>query len=160
MTRREKNGSTQPLHSALYCEITMWVSSGKNHRLVLRLKSNPETPGGSTCSRQLALERNIWVPSTEGRDSTGQEVTRRHQENGSSQQMNRIPTFDPPYSRCLYHLGQRAPPLRYVIYKILQCSCLENPMDRGAWRATVQGDKKESDPIQQLNNNSDDVNIA
>ena len=21
----------------------------------------------------------------------------------------------------------------------LQCSCLENPMDRGAWRATVQG---------------------
>ena len=21
----------------------------------------------------------------------------------------------------------------------LQCSCLENPMDRGAWQATVQG---------------------
>ena len=21
----------------------------------------------------------------------------------------------------------------------LQCSCLENPMDRGAWRATVHG---------------------
>ena len=21
----------------------------------------------------------------------------------------------------------------------LQCSCLENPMDRGAWRATVRG---------------------
>ena len=32
-------------------------------------------------------------------------------------------------------------------------------MDRGAWWATVQGDEKESDMIQQLNNNSDDVNI-
>ena len=27
----------------------------------------------------------------------------------------------------------------------LQCSCLENPMDRGAWRATVHGVAKESD---------------
>ena len=27
----------------------------------------------------------------------------------------------------------------------LQCSCLENPMDRGAWRAIVQGGHKESD---------------
>ena len=27
----------------------------------------------------------------------------------------------------------------------LQYSCLENPMDRGAWRATVQGVAKESD---------------
>ena len=26
----------------------------------------------------------------------------------------------------------------------LQCSCLGNPMDRGAWRATVQGAAKES----------------
>ena len=33
-------------------------------------------------------------------------------------------------------------------------------MDRGAWWATVQGDEKESDMIQQFNNNSDDVNIA
>ena len=24
----------------------------------------------------------------------------------------------------------------------LQCSCLKNPMDRGAWRATVPGDAK------------------
>ena len=24
----------------------------------------------------------------------------------------------------------------------LQCSCLENPMDRKAWRATVHGDTK------------------
>ena len=28
---------------------------------------------------------------------------------------------------------------------ILQCSCLENPMDRGAWWATVHGGCKESD---------------
>ena len=27
----------------------------------------------------------------------------------------------------------------------LQYSCLENPMDRGAWRATVQGVTKELD---------------
>ena len=32
-------------------------------------------------------------------------------------------------------------------------------MDRGPWWAIVQGDEKESDMIQQLNNNSDDVNI-
>ena len=35
-------------------------------------------------------------------------------------------------------------PLRY--------SCLGNPMDRGAWRATVQRDTKESDTTEQLNN--------
>ena len=28
----------------------------------------------------------------------------------------------------------------------LQYSCLENPMDRGAWWATVHGGHKESDP--------------
>ena len=28
---------------------------------------------------------------------------------------------------------------------LLQYSCLENPMDRGAWRATVHGVAKESD---------------
>ena len=27
----------------------------------------------------------------------------------------------------------------------LQCSCLENPMDRGAWQATVHGVTKKSD---------------
>ena len=27
----------------------------------------------------------------------------------------------------------------------IQYSCLENPMDRGAWRASVLGDCKESD---------------
>ena len=30
--------------------------------------------------------------------------------------------------------GGRGPPLR--------CSCLENPMDRGAWWATIQGHKE------------------
>ena len=34
----------------------------------------------------------------------------------------------------------------------LQYSCLENPMDRGAWRATVHGVAKESDMTEQLNN--------
>ena len=29
--------------------------------------------------------------------------------------------------------------------KALQYSCLENPIDRGAWRATVHGVTKESD---------------
>ena len=29
----------------------------------------------------------------------------------------------------------------------LQYSCLENPLDRGAWRATVHGVAKESDRI-------------
>ena len=33
----------------------------------------------------------------------------------------------------------------------LQYSCLGNPTDRGAWRATVHGLKKELDMTQQLN---------
>ena len=36
----------------------------------------------------------------------------------------------------------------------LQYSCLGNPMDRGAWRATVHGFVKELDTTEQLNNNS------
>ena len=32
----------------------------------------------------------------------------------------------------------------------LQYSCLENCMDRGAWRATVRGVTKESDTIERL----------
>ena len=32
-----------------------------------------------------------------------------------------------------------------------QYSCLRNPMDRGAWRATVHGVAKESDRTEQLN---------
>ena len=32
----------------------------------------------------------------------------------------------------------------------LQYSCLEQPMDRGAWRATVRGSSKESDTTEQL----------
>ena len=34
----------------------------------------------------------------------------------------------------------------------LQYSCLENPMDRGAWRATVHGVTKELGMTEQLNN--------
>ena len=36
---------------------------------------------------------------------------------------------------------------------LVQYSCLENPMDRGAWRATVHGVAKESDMTYLLNNN-------
>ena len=36
----------------------------------------------------------------------------------------------------------------------LQYSCLGNPMDRGAWWATVHGVTKESDMTEQLNNNN------
>ena len=36
----------------------------------------------------------------------------------------------------------------------LQHSCLENPMDRGVWWATVHGVTKESDMTEQLNNNN------
>ena len=32
----------------------------------------------------------------------------------------------------------------------LQYSCLENPMDRGAWRATVHGVAKNQDTTEQL----------
>ena len=36
--------------------------------------------------------------------------------------------------------------------KPLRYSCLENPMDRGAWRATVHGDTRELDTTEWLNN--------
>ena len=36
----------------------------------------------------------------------------------------------------------------------LQYSCLGNPMERGAWQATVHGVTKESDMALWLNNNS------
>ena len=36
----------------------------------------------------------------------------------------------------------------------LQYSCLESPMDRGAWRATVHGVAKESDTTEQPNNSN------
>ena len=35
-----------------------------------------------------------------------------------------------------------------------QYSCLENPMDRGAWRAAVHGVAQESDKTEQLNNSN------
>ena len=38
--------------------------------------------------------------------------------------------------------------------KALQYSCLGNPVDRGAWQATVHGVPKESDTTERLNNNN------
>ena len=35
-----------------------------------------------------------------------------------------------------------------------QYSCWDNPMDRGAWQATVRGVSKELEATQPLNNNS------
>ena len=35
----------------------------------------------------------------------------------------------------------------------LQYSCLENPMDRGAWRATIHRVAKRQDMIERVNNN-------
>ena len=40
---------------------------------------------------------------------------------------------------------------------LLQYSCLENPMDRGACQVTVHGVAKESDMTQRLNNNNKDA---
>ena len=39
----------------------------------------------------------------------------------------------------------------------LQYSCLENPMDRGVWWATVHKVIKESDMTEQLNNNKKEI---
>ena len=36
----------------------------------------------------------------------------------------------------------------------LQYSCLENPMDRGAWRATVRGITKSQTGLKQLNSHT------
>ena len=42
----------------------------------------------------------------------------------------------------------------------LQYSCLENPMDLGAWQATIHGVAKEPDMTEQLNNNSSRKTLA
>ena len=42
----------------------------------------------------------------------------------------------------------------------LQDSCLGNPVDRGAWQATVCGVAKESDTTEQLNNTKDWLRIS
>ena len=40
----------------------------------------------------------------------------------------------------------------------LQYSCLENPMDRGAWRATVHGVTKRQTPLRRLSTHTRGVN--
>ena len=41
---------------------------------------------------------------------------------------------------------------------LLQCSCLENPMDRGAWRATVHRVTKSQTRLKQLNMDARTIN--
>ena len=42
----------------------------------------------------------------------------------------------------------------------LQCSCLENPMDRGAWRATVQGVAKSQTRLKRLSMHTEDLPLT
>jgi len=42
----------------------------------------------------------------------------------------------------------------------LQCSCLENPMDRGAWRATVHGVAKSWTQPKQLSRHKDKTSVS
>ena len=42
----------------------------------------------------------------------------------------------------------------------LQYSCLENPMDRGTWWATVHGVVKESDMTEGLNNKDPSLGLS
>ena len=44
-------------------------------------------------------------------------------------------------------LGWEDPLEKEIATHSFQYSCLGNPMDRGAWRATVQGVAKESDTV-------------
>ena len=39
----------------------------------------------------------------------------------------------------------------------LQCSCLENPMDRGLWRATVHGVAQSETQLKRLSTHSTDI---
>ena len=60
-----------------------------------------------------------------------------------AQSVRRLPAMQQTW---VQSLGQEDP----LEKKILQYSCLENPMDRGAWWATVHGGHKELDMIEQL----------
>ena len=51
-------------------------------------------------------------------------------------------------------------PLEKEIVNPLQYSCLENPMDRGAWHTTVHGVPKELDMIQHLSSNNNKVYLT
>ena len=42
----------------------------------------------------------------------------------------------------------------------LQYSCLENPMDRGAWRATVQGVAKSQTRLKRLSTHTEDLPLT
>jgi len=46
------------------------------------------------------------------------------------------------------------PPLQDELYGTLQCSCLENPRDRGAWWAAVYGVTQSRAQLKQLSSSS------
>ena len=58
--------------------------------------------------------------------------------------------------RWVQYLGQ-VDSLEGEMANPLQCSCLGNLVDRGAWQAIVHGDAKESNMAKQLNNNKNTV---
>ena len=53
----------------------------------------------------------------------------------------------------VWSLGLEDPLKEEITTRSIQYSCLGKSMDRGAWRATVHGDHKESDSTEWLNNN-------
>ena len=63
-----------------------------------------------------------------------------------------LPAMQEMYRRRVFHPFVRRSPGGGYGYPI-QYSCLENPMDRGAWWATVHEVEKESDMTKWLNNN-------
>ena len=55
----------------------------------------------------------------------------------------------------VHSLGWKDPLEKGMATHSSQYSCLENPMDRGTWWATVYGVTKELETTEQLNNSND-----
>ena len=65
----------------------------------------------------------------------------------------------PASRRLRFNLCVRKIPWRRKCYPLLY-SCLENPMDRGAWRAIVHEVPKDSDITEELNNKNKTLNLG
>ena len=63
-----------------------------------------------------------------------------------AQKVKNLPTMQKTW---VQSLGQEDP-LKGMATQSSQYSCLENSMDRGAWRATVHGVAKESDMTERI----------